>query len=139
MRLRLLLVAVAAGLAIPSASATTAKIVHFRTPSKNIACAYSPAEFGHAATLRCDILSGLKPQPQKRCELDWVGAVMTRRGKAHPLCAGDTVHDKRAPILRYGQTWKHRGFGCRSRRIGLKCRNRAGHGFFLSRQRWRTW
>lgn len=132
----LLAVLCAVGAALQPAGAASTRLIGFRMPSKNIACQYFRAEFGHKAVLRCDLLSGLKPRPSKRCELDWVGVAMTRRGKASPLCAGDTVYDKRLPILPYGHTWKHRGLGCKSSRAGLKCRNRGGHGFFLSRQRW---
>ena len=138
---RISLLAVAAAVLATSAavsSASTTRIVGFRTPSKNIACMYERAEFGHKAFLRCDLLSGLKPQPHKSCELDWTGLGMSKRGKAGPICAGDTVYDKREPILKYGHTWKHRGFACHSKRTGLKCSNRGGHGFFLSRQSWRV-
>jgi len=134
-----LVFAAAALVAAAVASGRESKIVGFRTPSKNIACQFFRAEFGHKAVLRCDIFSGLKPEPRRKCELDWVGVEMTRLGKAHPLCAGDTVYDKRLPILRYGHRWKHKGITCRSKKVGLKCRNLGGHGFFLSRQRWRVY
>src|SRR6266508_309156 len=97
-----LVFAAAALVAAAVASGRESKIVGFRMPSKNIACQFFRAEFGHKAVLRCDIFSGLKPKPRRMCELDWVGVEMTRLGKAHPLCAGDTVYDKRLPILRYG-------------------------------------
>jgi hypothetical protein len=38
-------------------------------------------------------------------------------------------------VLRYGTTWRRDGFTCRSRIVGLRCRNASVHGFFLSRQR----
>jgi hypothetical protein len=37
-------------------------------------------------------------------------------------------------VLRYGHRWRRAGLTCTSRRSGLTCRNRAGHGFRLSRQ-----
>ena len=76
------------------------------------------------------------PLRPKSCDLDWgygyelIGAT----ARAKTFCAGDTAHDPRAPILPYGKTWKKGPFTCLSRRIGLRCANRAGHGFFLSRQ-----
>jgi uncharacterized protein DUF6636 len=127
------------GATVQQAGATSTRLIGFRMPSRNIACQYFPAEFGHKALIRCDIFSGLKPQPTKACELDWTGVAMTKRGKASPVCAGDTVYDKRLHVLRYGHVWKHRGIGCKSTRAGLKCHNRGGHGFFLSRQRWRVY
>jgi hypothetical protein len=39
--------------------------------------------------------------------------------------------------LAYGTTWHWHGFGCSSQKSGLTCRNPAGHGFFLSRERQR--
>jgi hypothetical protein len=105
----------------------------FRTPSKNIACGYLTAP----AFLRCDVLSGLKPRPARRCELDWTGISMAPTGRATPTCAGDTVYQRGAPILAYGRTWRRGGFTCVSRRTGLRCTNRSGHGFVLARDRWR--
>ena len=42
------------------------------------------------------------------------------------------------PTLGYGRTWSFHGFACTSQRIGLTCRNRSRHGFFLSRALERT-
>ena len=41
--------------------------------------------------------------------------------------------------LPYGRTWRHGAFSCASRVTGVTCRNRAGHGLFVSRQSWRAW
>ena len=107
--------------------------VTFRMPSKNIACAHATG-FG-PVFLRCDILSGLKPRPRGRCELDWTGISMGT-GRPGPTCAGDTVYDTKAPVLAYGRVWKRGPFTCLSSWAGLSCANRGGHGFFLSRERW---
>jgi hypothetical protein len=40
----------------------------FRTPTKNIACGYVTG-LGAPASLRCDIRSGLRPEPKRACEL----------------------------------------------------------------------
>ena len=40
------------------------------------------------------------------------------------------------PVLAYGRTWRGGVFTCLSQAIGLRCSNRVGHGFFLSRERW---
>lgn len=112
----------------------------FVLPSRNIACLYLPAARSIGpASLRCDILSGLRPEPRRRCELDWTGVAMRAGTRAAPQCAGDTVYDRSAPVLRYGRSWHRGAFRCVSRRAGLTCRNAAGHGFFLARTRWRTW
>jgi hypothetical protein len=114
-----------------AAPASGAAPAGFRLPSGNIACLDTPGG------LRCDILSGLKPEPRRACELDWTGTWLAHKGRASAVCAGDTVFDPRARVLPYGTTWRRNGLTCDSRRTGLTCRNRAGHGFFLSRQRWR--
>jgi uncharacterized protein DUF6636 len=129
---RLALVVLMLGVAAGSAQAA---FVQFRTPSANIGCVYS-TEPGTRAYLRCDILSGLKPRPAKPrgCDVDWgFGFSMSPRGRAQTVCAGDTVVDRRSRVLRYGSKWSRGGFTCTSRLAGLRCRNRSGHGFFLSR------
>jgi uncharacterized protein DUF6636 len=125
------LVIVALALVLPPSA--QAVLVQFRTPSANIGCVYT-SEGG--SYLRCDILSGLKPKPPrpKGCELDWTfGFQMKATGRARTVCAGDTTVDKRARVLTYGRTWSRGGFKCTSRRSGLRCSNRHGHGFVLSR------
>jgi hypothetical protein len=62
---------------------------------------------------------------------------MKLSSRAKTFCAGDTALAQ-GPILAYGAKLRILGFTCLSRRDGLRCTNRAGHGFFLSRQRWRT-
>ena len=108
-------------------------VMQFHTPTGNIGCAYvSDPGFG-GPSLRCDILSGLKPKPQRRCALDLTGFSLRPTGRASVVCAGDTAVDRRSPVLRYGQRWSRGGFTCTSRTAGLRCRNRSAHGFFLSR------
>jgi hypothetical protein len=125
---------VAAALAATAQSRAMA-FVTFQMPSKNIGCGYLSG-FG-PVVLRCDIRSGLKPEPRGRCELDWTGISMGA-GAARPTCAGDTVFAPSAPVLAYGSVWKRGAFTCLSSRIGLSCANRAGYGFFLSKERWLT-
>jgi hypothetical protein len=119
------------------APAATSQATSFRMPSRNIGCTYLAGSRSQAASLRCDILSGLKPVPRRRCELDWTGISMDATGRAAPTCAGDTAYNARAPVLRYGRVWRRGPFTCISRRTGLRCSNRSRHGFFLARERWR--
>jgi uncharacterized protein DUF6636 len=102
----------------------------FQTPSKNIGCGYD------SGVLRCDILSGLKPEPSEACELDWTGIVLEVNGAAQPECAGDTIYDGSTPILGYGELWARNGISCESRKDGLRCANGSGHGFSLARAAW---
>jgi hypothetical protein len=115
-----------AGVAAAAASAYSG----FWMPSRNIACAAFSAPKPY---LRCDVLSGVRPAPHGRCELDWTGYSLRLRGRAFATCAGDTVAGLSKRVLAYGTTWRALGFTCLSRAAGLRCRNRDGHGFFLSR------
>jgi hypothetical protein len=40
--------------------------------------------------------------------------------------------------LPYGSRWSQGPFTCWSRLDGVTCRNRSGHGLFISRQGWRA-
>jgi hypothetical protein len=124
----------AASLVIAVPASADAASAFFRTPSKNIYCAW----ISTSAVLRCDILSGVRPLPPRppSCDFDWgAGFDLRRTGRARILCVSDSVVTSSARVLRYGQTWQRGGFTCISRTIGLRCRNLRGHGFFLSRQR----
>ena len=129
------LAAVLAAVVPPGSQAATA---YFETPSRNIACAWH-SDFG--GSLRCEIRSLLRPMPPRpaACDVDWgYGISMGRAGRSRVLCAGDTVRRTgKVPILAYGRTWRRGGFKCTSARTGLRCVNASGHGFFLSRERWR--
>jgi Protein kinase domain/Family of unknown function (DUF6636) len=108
------------------------RVVSFRTPTGTIGC----GEGG--SSLRCDIRGGLQPRPPRpsSCKLDWAfGYSLSPSGTAQVVCASGTVIDPSASVLRYGTSWKRGGFTCLSRSTGLRCANRSGHGFFLSRQR----
>jgi hypothetical protein len=102
----------------------------FQMPSRNIGCALS------AGVLRCDILSGLKPEPEEACDFDWVGMVLPREGAAEPNCGSDAVYEGEAPTLAYGGTWRRAGFACESREAGLSCTSPSGRGFTLARASW---
>ncbi|MGZ8695623.1 MAG: DUF6636 domain-containing protein [Gaiellaceae bacterium] len=141
MRIGLASIGCVSAMLVATAASASPGALHsrtFRTPSKNISCAYYPASVSGTAVFRCDLLSGLKPRPRTKCEVDGTGASMGPRGRAGPTCAGDTVYDPRAPVLAYGSTWTLAGLSCTSKQTGLTCRNRDGHGFFLSRASWRV-
>ena len=118
------------------AQAGGAVFVSLRTPSGNIGCVYMRGP-GSPTSLRCDIRSGLLPRPHKPpgCRLAWGDSYsMNATGRVVLTCHGDTAILPKGRILRYGTLWRGSGFVCRSRTTGLRCKNRAGHGFFLSRQ-----
>jgi hypothetical protein len=121
------------------AAATRAdQVLQFSTPSRNIGCVYARIS-GAPTMLRCDIASGLRPKPPRprNCDLDWGDSlVMKKHGRVSVLCHGDTALGGKP--LAYGRIWRHDGFTCTSRKTGLTCRNLDGHGFFMSRERSRT-
>lgn len=69
-------------------------------------------------------------------------AWMRRRGKVRLGDTGNPITKKPLrppfPRLRKGDRWVKRGVTCRMMR-GLKCWNRAGHGFKLTRRQFRIW
>jgi hypothetical protein len=114
----------------PAPTAAPHDYVRFQLPSHNIGCGVD------SGVLRCDILSGLAPEPSQACELDWTGVVLDAERAAQPECAGDTIFDAAAPVLQYGETWAREGISCLSTREGLDCETPAGHGFHLARRAW---
>jgi hypothetical protein len=106
----------------------------FTTPSENIGC--KSFEGG----IRCDILSGLKPDPGRKfpeiCPLDWTGVYINPGVDAGPTCAGDSVMDPDDPTLEYGQTWSRGDLTCDSESSRLRCVDTAGNGFTLARRGW---
>jgi hypothetical protein len=134
--LALLAATLALGAIASSAGARTSGLAFFRTPSGNIGCVASTNPNG----LRCDIKSGLRPRPVRPndCHLDYGDSLeMGATGRPAFTCHGDTVFDPRAKVLAYGKTLTYGPFRCTSRPAGLTCRNRAGHGWFLSRASYR--
>ena len=120
---------------------------YFKTPSGNIVCFHSPGPADMPrAFLGCGIKSGLKPAPPRRpcAEGGYAGdrLSMNATGRVSvPPCAGDPgalVGEREAKVLAYGKTWSGGGLTCASAVAGLTCRNKSGHGFFLSRASWRT-
>jgi uncharacterized protein DUF6636 len=110
----------------------------FATPSGNIKCFAAAYNGGY---VECIIESGLVPVPTSPpCDLDRPGLVVGTSGSARPSCRGDptpAVLDKRIPALPYDDVWKGFGVHCVSQTSGLTCVNGDGHGFFLSRERWK--
>jgi hypothetical protein len=132
----------------PAAAPTGSfKYGFFKTPSGNILCGYAYDK--NAAHVECVVKSGLKPPPPPRrpacsptivVRLNATGRVQT----AGSVCPGEDAPETPyvgsgiAKVLGYGKTWSGGGLSCTSAVIGLTCRNNGGHGFFLSRERWRA-
>jgi len=102
----------------------------FQLPFGNIFCAVEEN------AIRCDLaeFSFAKPPRPRDCETDWGHAyALGARGGSRVLCAGDTVINRGAPVLRYGARWDGLGVTCYAERTGLKCINGDGRGFEISR------
>ena len=132
--MRTLLTAVAALLALVLPASAGAALRQFQTPSKNIGCAIS------RSFARCDIKERdwrKPPRPRGCKDLDWgQGLIVTRHGRAKIVCAGDTAAGA-GPVLGYGHSIREGAMTCTSRRDGMRCHARSGHGFTLSRQAYR--
>lgn len=133
--------AASAALALAAASLPAhAGAVYFRTPSDNIYCAYD--DYDGTPHIRCDIMNytpSIGGMPAD-CDLEWGDAfeITPSHGRGEVICHGDTVRSPDAMTLDYGKTLEQGGLSCKSERSGLTCRNRKGHGFFLSRAKQRV-
>lgn len=107
-------------------------LVSFHSPSGNIGCLADDTD--GKWQLRCDVRerswTGARPRD---CDLDSGDALgMSASGRPYWVCHGDTVLGQ-GRVLAYGSTWGAGPFTCTSAAAGVTCRNRGGHGFFLSR------
>ncbi|HEX9416969.1 MAG TPA: DUF6636 domain-containing protein [Gaiellaceae bacterium] len=129
----------AAALVATTASAAQQSYTTFKTPTGKIVCGVFIAGKYSESMLRCDILTGLKPKVKrpKGCDFDFGSTLELRpTGRAIIGCVSDAVGQAKR-VLGYGQTFRKGPFTCQSARAGLTCKNKSGHGFFLSKQRWR--
>jgi hypothetical protein len=115
----------------------------FQTPSGNIICQF-PYSGGSRAYVDCGVKSGLQGAAKKRCVGGdpLVRIEVTASGSSTSLvCSGDgaPVQSTESSPLAYGQSEPiDGGIKCDSEVPGLTCKNRMGHGFFLSRDRSRS-
>jgi hypothetical protein len=127
----LVLSLVTCGVLCASASAFT----FFSSPSRNIGCYIDPA-----SGVRCDIRQRDWSPPPKpaNCDVDYgQGIGLGPRNVAGFVCAGDTALGPKR-ILAYGHSASGGRYTCKSTKSAMVCRNRrSGHGFSLSRQRYR--
>lgn len=103
----------------------------FQTPSGNVHCLW------HGDLLRCDVLErSYAPPPVQDCPGGWRGNLGLRAaGGPMLMCGVASVRDDEAFVLFYGARWLGPGITCDSDEAGLRCTNRAGHGFQASRGR----
>jgi Family of unknown function (DUF6636) len=106
----------------------------FESPSGNIGCIMTKQG------ARCDIIHHSWPLPKKpkSCEFDYGGSLFIGvKGRGSNGCVSDSAFGA-GQVLPYGESIRKARFRCTSEEIGVRCRNlRNGHGFLLSRQRYR--
>jgi hypothetical protein len=100
-------------------------VAGFEMPSGNIDCNAGP--YRGKPLLACTVFSLEDP---KRGQKVWALPATGRVSVGFVLGNAATGYRK----LAYGKTWTFHTIRCKSARLGLTCRNPAGHGFFLSRQ-----
>jgi hypothetical protein len=144
----LAIVIAAVAMSSSAAGSFSARVVPgFRSPTGNIQCYYDPKAFrppnGTKRLLTCGLRhADYSMQLQRRCLAgDWHGFTLFAKGSPTIFCAGNANYAIR-PVyatLTYGRSWQGGPFTCDSRITGVTCRNRTGHGLFISRQAYRTW
>ena len=138
MTLRLALLAAAVLATAAPRPAPRVQLESFQTPTGNIACMADDMDEDGRWELRCDV--GARDWEGGRardCDLDSGDSVgMSATGRPYWVCHGDTIL-RSGPVLGYGSTWRKGPFTCVVARAGVTCRNRAQHGFSLSRASYR--
>jgi hypothetical protein len=139
---------VAGVVALAAASTASATVVPgLVSPSGNIRCVYAArTDHRNEGGLFCTIgHAGYSAQLQQRCiaraTVDWHGWGLSPRGKGSVVCTGGALWfgTPRYARVAYGRDWRAGPYTCHSAFTGVTCRNRAGHGLFLSRESWRVW
>ena len=137
----------AAALAVTAGAAAKTHLPGFHSPSGNIRCFLVP---GRPPVLRCQIRQAdYATRLTTHCAsppigVDWAGFELTPGRKGAVTCSGGVLYepDRQVPVFvnqGYGTTWRRGAFACDSETTGVTCRNRTGHGLFISRASWRVW
>jgi len=114
-----------------SAILPVAHWVDFKTPSGNIICTTGRLPLSRSAVgIGCVVFS----VSGARGQASWM---MRPTGRAWHRAVAANIETEGLHALAYGRSWSRLGISCSSRFHGLTCRNRSGHGFFLSRERQR--
>lgn len=106
----------------------------FMTPSGNIYCNGS-IDGGISCTIVSKNGTPPAPRPQS-CGAYWGHTFeVGHSGPARMLCDSSPEQVDYSDIASYGLTGEFGAITCKSERTGLTCRNKSGHGFFLSRRK----
>jgi hypothetical protein len=120
------------GLLALSAPGASASLVGFQSEDGKVGC------YANGKGVRCDVKKPKwdPPPPPADCDLDWgQGVVVSRKGPAEYVCAGDTTLDPGHDVLESGDKIKTGRFKCKALNESLiKCVNtRNREGFEVSR------
>lgn len=126
---------IAAGVFVAAPDTAKGDGFGFMTPSKNINCNGWVSDGGG---IDCTIVnkSGTPPsaKPQS-CAGVWGHAFsLYGNGKAEMRCEKKVHSVDFYPVIPYGESGTFGDITCTSESTGLTCRNKRGHGFFLSRR-----
>ena len=129
---------------VTAASASAETLPGFRSPSGNIGCFVTGGPVLLCEIRRASYADALQQRCITRADVDWHGFQLARRGSGAVTCTGGILYDPDSQhpstaVLRYGRVWKSGSFTCASRRSGVTCFARSGHGLSVSRERWRVW
>jgi hypothetical protein len=137
----LITLAFAASALAAGAASAAGKNGFFKTADNSIWCGYGYGG-GHGFVV-CGVKGGyLKPKPKNNCKkfhVDYVGnriAFESRSKAAVQACAGDAgpfANPKATKVLKPGKTWSGGGMSCKVTKSSATCRNKANHGFTISR------
>lgn len=137
---------ISAVVALALCSSAAARVVPgFRSPTGNIKCYYDAhglTSRGFSPVVRCGLdHAAYSKRLQQRCRAgDWHGFSLTPNGRPLLFCpAGGGGPRPIYATLAYGKSWRRGPFTCTSRIAGVTCRNRTGHGLYVSRESYRTW
>ncbi len=133
-------VAALAAVVLAVTAAEASAVTAFVSPSGAIGCQYTPAPDGGRAQGRGDQRPVDRPARRPSSCRGAYGTAfgLSATGRGRRLCVGDTVLGQGGRVLRYDRRYRFGPFTCRtSERRGMRCTNRNGGGFELSRQRQR--
>jgi hypothetical protein len=128
-------IGVVLGLAL--AAAPAGAFTFFQTPARNVHCVYNPPSSGVQASIRCDVDFRTRFRRPSNCDLEFGDAFeISRRGRGHAICHGDTTKLPGAARLSTGVVRRFGALRCRApSRTSIRCWNPGDHGFFLSPSR----
>lgn len=111
--------------------------VEFQSPSGNILCNGDEFEMSSVSCLIVEVENKKPPIPKpKDCQFDWgQDFSLDHKGKAYMNCYSDFPYNQDAKVLPYGQSINGKGWTCTSQKTGMRCVNKDGKGFLLSRKK----